>query len=223
MAITNLIPGELFLLLTTRSGRQDGTQMRRQALAGGAITELVLRERVSLGESSRPAVSVISAEPTGEPVLDAALAAVGELDGRKLGKVIQHRSMDLTETIGDALVEAGAVHRKDGLFTTSWPAADRSADKALRARLAAAVQDRSQASLQDGLELSLLRALRLAHRILRPEIEGMSRREIDRAITAIEGDLPVAKELRRVVDSMNAVMVSTMAATAAVGGASAGS
>ena len=124
--------------------------------------------------------------------------------------------MDLTEVTGEGFVAAGAVTRKDGWFFTSWPAEDDSLERALRARLAAAVTDSSVASLQDGILLDLLRALRIAHRILKDDLPDISRRELDRRIERLDIDHPAAKAVRRIMDDMAAAMIATTAAAGAV-------
>lgn len=217
---THTIPGELFLLLTNDAGRQDSTQYRRQALAAAAVAELALREKVALSEDRSPKVKVLDTEPTDLPVLDQALGALAELDGKTLKSVIGHRTMDLTEVIGEGFVASGAVTRKDGWFFTSWPAADDSLERALRTRLAAAVADSSAASLQDGILLDLLRALRIAHRILKDDLPDIGRRELDRRIERLDIDHPAAKAVRRIMDDMAAAMIATTAAAGAGAGAS---
>ncbi|HEX7351078.1 GOLPH3/VPS74 family protein [Brachybacterium sp.] len=214
---THTIPGELFLLLTNDAGRQDSTQYRRQALAAAAVAELALREKIALTEERSPVVQVRDTEPTDLPVLDQALGALAELDGKKLRSVIAHRSMDLTEVIGEGYAAAGAVTRKDGWFFTSWPAQDDTLESALRARLARAVTEPSEASLQDGILLELLRAQRIAHRILRDELPVLGRRELDQRIAALEIDHPAATAVRRIMDDMAAAMIASTAAAGAAG------
>ena len=216
---THTIPGELFLLLTNDAGRQDSTQYRRQALAAAAVAELALRERIALSEDRAPRVTVLDTEPTDLPVLDQALGALAELDGKALKSVIGHRTMDLTEVIGEGFAAEGAVTRKDGWFFTSWPAEDDSLERALRARLAAVLTDPTTASLQDGILLDLLRALRIAHRILRFDLPDIGRRDLDRRIEQLDIDHPAAKAVRRIMDDMAAVMIATTAAAGAGGGA----
>lgn len=213
MSTTTTIPGEIFLLLTNDAGRQDSTQLRRQSLVAAAITELLLREKVSLSERRNPDVEIIDPTPTGEPALDQALTALGELRRPRLQSVIAHRKMDLTEVIGEEFVAAGAVTRKDGWFTTTWPAEDPSLESAVRARLVGSLREPARASLQDGIILELLRTLRIAHRILKGDLDGMTRREVERVIKELGVDHPVTKALKRVMDSVNA------AATGAGGGA----
>ncbi|WP_341854429.1 GPP34 family phosphoprotein [Brachybacterium sp. GPGPB12] len=121
---THTIPGELFLLLTDDAGRQDSTSYRTQALAAAAIAELALRERIALTEERGPKVRVLSTESTDLPVLDQALGALAELEGKSLKSAIGHRTMNLTEVIGEGFAAVGAVRRKDGWFTTTWPTHD---------------------------------------------------------------------------------------------------
>lgn len=206
MTTATTIPGEIFLLLTNESGRQDSTAYRKQALAAAAIAELVLREKVTLSEERNPEVEIIDSSPTGEPVLDDALSGLSELRRTKIKHVISHREMDLTEVIGEELAAAGAVSRKDGFFTVSWPAQDESIEQALRARLGAAVAEPGRASLQDGIELELLRSLGIAYRILKDDIGGTGRRDLDRTIKGLDIDHPAATALKRVISDMNVVM-----------------
>ena len=208
MATTTTIPGELFLLLTNDAGRQEATSHRRQALAAAAVAELALREKIAMADGRNPDLEILDTSPSGEPVLDHALAALGELRRTRTRAVLSHRSMDLTEVIGEELVHAGAVTRKDGWFTTSWPAEDSSIESALRARLAGSLRDTARASLQDGIILELLHALGIAHRILKGDLDGMRRREVDRTIKALGVDHPAAKELKRIKDSNAAVTMS---------------
>ncbi|WP_246956879.1 GPP34 family phosphoprotein [Brachybacterium sp. Marseille-Q7125] len=206
------IPGELFLLLTTDSGRQDSTSYRRQALAGAAIAELVLREKIALTEGRNPKVQVRDTVPTDLPTLDQALGALADLDGKAVKSVIGHRSMDLTEVIGESFAADGVVQRKDGWFTTTWPTHDDTVETALRARLARAVREPQQASLQDGILLELLRGLGIAHRILKDDVPEMGRRDLEKAIAALKVESPEAKAVKRIIDeAMTAVIVATTA------------
>ncbi|MGO1225213.1 MAG: GOLPH3/VPS74 family protein [Brachybacterium sp.] len=212
---THTIPGELFLLLTNDAGRQDSTSYRKQALAAAAVAELALREKLALSEERAPKVQVRDTAPTGLPVLDQALGALTELDGKKVTHVISHRTMDLTEVIGEGFAAVGAVQRKDGWFTTSWPTHDDTLETALRARLAAAVTDPGTASLQDGILLELLRALGIAHRILKTDLPDLSRRELDQRITALDINHPAAKAVKKIMEDMTAVLMVTTTASIA--------
>ncbi|MFC7464965.1 GPP34 family phosphoprotein [Brachybacterium sp. GCM10030252] len=213
---TTTIPGELFLLLTDDAGRQEATSSRKEAVAAAAVAELMLRERVQLSEEKQPRVQVTDTSSTGIPVIDQALGALTELAPGRLRSVISHRWMDLTEVTGEGLVAAGALRRKDGWFTTTWPAHDETLETGLRARLGAAVADPSKASLQDASLLELLRALGIAHRILKDDVAGMSRRDLDRAIQGLAVDHPAARAVKRAMDDMTAVMIATTAATTTV-------
>lgn len=210
---THTIPEELFLLLTNDAGRQDSTSYRTQALAAAAIAELRLHERVLLSEERTPRITVQDHRPLDLPVLDQALEALAQLDGKPISTVIGHRSMDLTEVIGESFAAAGAVQRKDGWFTTSWPTHDDTLETALRARLAGAVNDPRTASLQDGILLELLRALGIAHRILKDDLPDLSRRELERRIKDLDIDHPAAKAVKKVMDDMTALVMMTATTT----------
>ena len=210
---THTIPGELFLLLTDDAGRQDSTSYRTQALAAAAIAELALRERIALTEERSPKVQVLSTEPTDLPVLDQALGALAELEGKSLKSAIGHRTMNLPVVRGEGYAAGGAGPRPDGGCTTTGPTPDDERETALRARLAAAVEDPSRASLQDGLLLEILRALGIAHRILKDDLPGLSRRELDQRIEALEIDSPAATAVKRVADDMTAALAAATLVT----------
>ncbi|MGO1284948.1 MAG: GOLPH3/VPS74 family protein [Brachybacterium sp.] len=210
---THTIPGQLFLLLTNDAGRQDSTYYRQQALAAAAITELTLYQRVALTEERTPKVTVLDHTPLGLPVLDQALGALAGLDGKPIGSVIGHRSMDLTEVIGEGFAAVGVVQRKDGWFTTSWPTHDDTYENSLRARIAGAVRDPRTASLQDGVLLELLRTLGVAHRILGGDLPELSRKELDQRIEGLDVDHPAALAVKKMMNDMTAVMIATTTAT----------
>lgn len=71
--MTQDIAGELFLLLTTASGRQDSTQLRRHGLAAAALMELQLHERIDVEVGKNPRLRVLDPTPTGKGHLDQAL------------------------------------------------------------------------------------------------------------------------------------------------------
>src|SRR5699024_9311129 len=65
----------------------------------------------------------------------------------------------------------------------------------------------------------LLRALRIAHRILRDDLPGIGRRDLDRRVEALEIDHPAAIAVRKIMDDMTAAMTATTAAAGAAGAA----
>ena len=174
---------------------------RRQALVAAALTEPVLRGRVALGEGRGAKVEVLDATPTGLPELDLVLAG---LEGRRSPRASRRLS--------------GEVQRKDGLFTTSWPAGSSRIEGELRARLAAVLQGQQAPSVQDAVLLELLKALRAGHRILREESGGLSRRKLDARVDALGVDVPAARALRAMIDALSATMAATGASSAAAAG-----
>lgn len=216
------IPAETFLLFTNDKGRQQSTQWRRYGVAAAAAIELVLRERISLDDGRDPKVTVRDASPVGDPALDVALRALADRDGKRLGGTIRHRSMDLTETVGDQLVALGALEKKSGFFGTTWPVRDSTIEDALRARLAAALRwtpggPGDGPSLQDVILLTILKAMQAGWVIIREDVPEMKRGEVLSKIDDLGETSPAAgavRTLKRQIDSINAaVMSATMSAS----------
>lgn len=215
------IPTETFLLFTNDTGRQQSTQWRRYAVAAAAVIELALRERIDIAEGRDPKVSVRDASPVGDPVLDTALQAIAARDGKRLSGTTRHRSMDLTEVVGDQLVGLGALEKKSGFFGTTWPVQDPALENALRARLAAALRwtpgaDGDGPSLQDVIILTILKAMRAGYVVIRDDVPELKRGEVLAKIDQLGENSPAAgtvKALRRQIDSINAaIMAGTMSA-----------
>ncbi|UYG17765.1 GPP34 family phosphoprotein [Brachybacterium huguangmaarense] len=208
MTQSTTIVRDLFLLLTNDAGRQEATQVRRQSLVAGAITDLVERGRVQLDDARNPHVTVVDATPTGDGVLDHVLARLEEVDGRRLSSIIGKRAVDATELVGQDLVAAGAVTRQHGLLGTRWPARDPAIEQAVRRDLAAVLRGEREPTHQDVVLLAILRAQRNAHRILKDDVPGLSRWEMNKRIDALGRDVPAAQAVRRVYDTLMAAVTS---------------
>ncbi|GAB4097364.1 GPP34 family phosphoprotein [Brachybacterium horti] len=215
------IPGELFLLLTDEAGRQRSTTYRRQALIAGALSELVLRERIALTPGRGPRVEVQDPAPTGVPELDHVLAGLEDRRRPRAVNLLRESGLDVTRIVGDAFVAAGEVERVKGWFTTSWPAVPSRGDggprteETLRARLAQVLQGHQRASLQDAVVLEILLALRNAHRILRAESGGLSHRAMERRVRELGVDVPAARALRDMITAMNVALSTSTSGTMA--------
>lgn len=208
MTQSTTIVRDLFLLLTNDAGRQEATQVRRQSLVAGAVTDLVDRGRVRLDEDRNPHVTLVDATPTGDGVLDHVLARLAEVDGKRLSSIIGKRALDATELVGEDLAAAGAVTRKHGLFGTTWPARDPGFEQAVRRDLASVLRGEREPSTQDVVLLSILRAQRNAYRILSADVPGLSRWELNKRIDALGRNVPAAQAVRRVYDALMAAASS---------------
>lgn len=203
------IPAESFLLLTADSGRQHHTQFRKYALIGAALIELALRERITLNDDKNPRVTVTDPTPTGDPVLDQALEALGRRDGKRLHGAFSARGMDLTEVTGQQLVQAGVLEQKKGLFGTTWPARDPGPENALRARLSGALDGSASPSEQDVVLLVLMKAARVGYVVIEKDVPGMKRSEVLARIDELGEASPhrgITKGVTRAIDAMVAAI-----------------
>lgn len=134
----------LLLVLDDETGKVviDSTKLDA-TLAGSVLLELARAERLNTGEpgrwSSTGPIVVVDPTPTGDAVLDAALAEAGEKE-RKPADLISTVQKDLRDTLVERLAERGVLRREEGkvlgIFpTTSWPAEDSSHEDEVRRRL----------------------------------------------------------------------------------------
>lgn len=206
------IPAETFLLLTGGSGRQHRTQFRKYVVAGAALIELALRERITMSDDKDPRITVADPTPTGDRALDQALDAVGRRDGKRLGGTLSTKGMDLTEVIGEQLAETGVLEQKKGLLGTTWPVLDHGPENAVRDRLADALDASGTPSQQDVVLLALLKAARVGYVVIKEDVPEMRRGEVLKRIDELsEGSphWPVTKAVTRKIDSMHAAIAAS--------------
>ena len=109
---------ELFLLLTKDSGKPE-SRMTYPAygLTGALLTDLLLAGRISLTEERSPRVYIVSAEPTGHPILDRALEILPAKDGKRFSSMVSWGQLNPTRNIAQSLEPAGVVRiYTGGLF-----------------------------------------------------------------------------------------------------------
>lgn len=205
------IPAETFLLLTGDTGRQQHTQFRKFVTAGAALIELALRERITMSDEKNPRITLTDPTPTGDPVLDQALTAVGARDGKRLGGTLSSRAMDLTEALGEQLAEAGVLERKKGLLGTTWPVLDHGPENAVRDRLSDALDGTGDPSQQDVVLLALIKAARAGYVVIKDDVPEMPRGEVLTRIDELSENSPywpVTRAVTYKIDSMTAAMTT---------------
>lgn len=202
------IARDLFLLLTKENGYTGGS--RPSAVTAGALTDLVLAGRIALSDDKDPRVTILDGSPTGDPVLDHVLSGVAERSERKeptLSGLIKHRSLDPSEAIGDDLVAAGVLERKNGLLGTSWPTVDGRAEQSLRAHLAAVLEGREQPIPQDAAILGILRSVDAVRPTLKDDVPDMSKKDLNRRIEEIAQATPISDALKKSFDTMQSAIM----------------
>jgi hypothetical protein len=210
----------LLLLVDDKTGRilVDTTRLD-SVLAGAVLVELATLERVGFaaqGQGVRPSrMVVLSSLPPGDPILDTALATVTASRPAKPEQLIAKLRKRLRPTLLERLTAAGVLQRSTrtvmGIFPrTTWPAADPSHKRGLRARMqdvlvAGVTPDSRTATL-----VSLLAAAGAAHQV----VDGDRKAVQARAKSIAEGDWAGAA-VKRAIDAVNASIVVIIAAGAA--------
>ncbi|SDQ87344.1 GPP34 family phosphoprotein [Quadrisphaera sp. DSM 44207] len=222
-----LVAEDLLLLLTDDdSGRLvlAGDQVDA-ALAGALLVELVLGERVDLtgaadaGRSGR--VVVRDASPTGDPLLDEALARIGEREGRRPAAVIGPLGKGVRERLYQRLVAAGVLRAEHGTVLgvfprRSWPTAAAEHERQLRRRLLDALAGVEGDDARVPALLSLLHALKAVAKVLDTAAVGLDGRGVRRRGEEVAAGSWASAAVRRALDeAMAAVVAATTAATAA--------
>lgn len=218
MTSARSVSRDLFLLLTSDAGRSETSVGRRQPLAAGAVTDLILLRRVELEEAKDPRVRVVDATPTGDAALDHVLSGIGELEGRRLGALVAHRRLDPTELLAEHLAAEGVLEERRGLFGSRFVSVDGRREDALRAHLAAAVGGEVEPTVVDAAVLGVLRALDVAHRLLGDHLPGVTRRQLRDRIDEISQGVPTLDAVRRSYDAMQTALVTAVIVPVVVAG-----
>ena len=212
-----LIAEDLLLLLTaddTGTLAADSTNTNL-ALGGALLAELALTQRVDLAgpdERVREGRLVVrDAGPTGDGLLDDALATIGRKEGRKPQSVVAAVGKRTRPRLYERLAAAGLLHAEEGrilgLFPTHrWPAAHSGHEAAVRAGLATALRDGGTTDARTRALVSLLLALKAVPKAVAPESVGLSERELKASAERIaEGDW-VGKAVRSAIDTETAII-----------------
>jgi hypothetical protein len=211
---------DLVLLMTDPdSGRivVDTTALDR-AVAGALLLDLALRERLDAeGTGRRVRLFVSNAGRSGEPVLDVALDLLG--DSRLPAvRAVERLTKRTRDAVFDRLEQRNLVRRFHarilGVFPSiRWQVLDAAAQHHLRARVAGVLLDGQPPDIRVACLISLLHAVRAAHRV----VDGPARLIRARA-AEIAGGERIGSAVRSAVDGVRNVVV--MAAFSAATGVS---
>jgi hypothetical protein len=214
-----LIAEDLLLLLTDdETGKLAASPGEVDVALGGALlVELVLMQRVDLAGSPQQApegrLIVRDATGTTDPLLDEALATVGQNQGRKPQNVVTALGKRVRVRLYDRLAGRGLLRAQGGKILGvfprhSWPALDSSHEDSVRADLLAAVRNTMATDPRTGALISLLLALNAFHKAVDPAAAGLSQREMNaRAKRIAEGDW-ASGAVRHAIDSMHAAVIA---------------
>lgn len=207
----------LLLALDNEKGTAPFGSMYTYGMAGGIITELVLRGRLRLEKVKKSLlVDVALRTQTGEPLLDEVLEKVATAKRRAsiqtwVSRIAQTRK--LHERVANRLRDRGVLRREEGrvlLFfpRKTWPTQDEAPERALVNRIVAAI--RGSGSV-DGRTATII-ALAKSARVLEPHLEkGELKARKERIEEIVNGNV-VGDATQEAIEAVAAAMIATSTA-----------
>jgi Golgi phosphoprotein 3 (GPP34) len=210
------------LLFDPGTGRAvvDSTSFDR-AIGGALLLDLATRERVTAdGAGARALLTATGAVPTGDPLLDAALARLDK--PLRAQKAVERLARGTRTPVLERLVERGLVRRERSrllgvLPVTTWPAVDPGPAKELRGRVAAVLRDGARPDQHLALLISLVHAVKAEHKVA----DGARRQLRTRAAEVAEGEW-AGHAVRKAVQAVQTSVAAALAVSATAAGSSGG-
>ncbi|QNN54255.1 GOLPH3/VPS74 family protein [Nocardioides mesophilus] len=197
------------------------------ALGGAQLVQLALAGRVDLtheGEGRRKGRLVVrDATPTGDPLLDEALAVLVERQGKRPADAVGKLGKRLRQRLYDRLVQQGILRAEEGrvlgVFPKhTWPAADAAHEREVRELVDQVLVSGVTPQPRTAALVALLHALRVVPQVVDPERHGLPRRQLERRAQEVaEGDWGSAA-VRSAIEAMRAAVFAAVTA-GTVGGA----
>jgi hypothetical protein len=208
------------LLLDPDAGRAvvDSTSLDR-AIGGALLLDLATRERITAdGNGAKARLSVVDATPTGDDLLDGALARFDK--PLRAQKAVERLARGTRTPVLEHLVEQGLVRRERSrllgiLPITTWPPGD--AAKELRGRVAAVLRDGARPDQHLALLISLVHAVKAEHKV----VDGPRRQLRARAAEVAEGEW-AGQAVRKAVQAVQSSVAAAVAVSAAAASSSSG-
>ncbi|NJC63553.1 GPP34 family phosphoprotein [Planosporangium flavigriseum] len=208
---------ELLLLAYDDAGSlKISGQSLDYGLAGALLMELTLAGRVDVADKR---VAVIDSRPTGDPVIDGALARIGT-ERRKPQDWVTRLSKGLRDQYLHRMVDAGVLRRDQHkvlwIFPrTHYPAAtgaQAAPETETRQRLLAAVNGGGPVDPRTAALCSLVRAVRLEA----VAFPGLPKRQVRERLRAISDASWPADAVRKAIEAVEAAVIAgAIAASAA--------
>ncbi len=221
-----LLAEDLLLLVTDdASGRLSVPGAQVDAGLGGAnLVELTLMHKVDLsgeGDGGKPGRIIIrDPSPVGDEVLDAALAILIEHQGKKPSTVIRPLSKNLRRTLYRRLAGSGVIRAGQGRIlgvfpARRWPAQDASHEVEVRQLVTQALAQQTTPDERTAAVISLVHALKYEHKIVDPQLYGLSKRQLRARAEEIAKGNWASEAVRKAIDEMIAAVAAASAAAVA--------
>ncbi|MGC9667949.1 GOLPH3/VPS74 family protein [Planosporangium sp. 12N6] len=207
---------ELLLLAYDDAGSAAiNTQMLGYGLAGALLMELALAGRVDVADKR---VTVTDAAPTGDPVVDEALARIGA-EHRKPQDWVIRLAKGLPGRLLDGLVEAGVLRREQDRVLWVFPrtrypsatGAQPEPETETRDRLRAAVTGDGPVDPRTAALCALVRAVRLE----KTAVPGVPAKQVRERLKAVADASWPAEAVRKAIEGVEAAVIATTTAAAA--------
>ena len=216
------ISESLFLLLRRDDGKPESAMAQRgYGLAAGAITDLVLVERVTLGEEKDPRMTVLDPRPVGHRGLDASLTRLVERDGKKLSSLVTDGRVAAEQQVGEALAAGGVLEVEErrllGLVPARYPVRDPEPERALRERLRVVLQGGTP-DPREATVLAILEGLQVAANVLEEERGTLGKKDLKRRIEVVSEDVVAGEAVGRAVRAMNTAIMTAAILPVVIGG-----
>lgn len=207
---------ELILLVYNDEGSAElGNPGRDHGLGGALLMELALAGRVDVLDRK---VTVLDPIPTGQPLLDAALAQIQQ-EGRPRSPTdwINRLGSGLTERVLDGLVDAGVLRRESDrvlwvIPRTRYPSpygVEPPVETGIRRHLDAAIALDGPVEPRVAALCGLIKAVGLERKVFRDQPRD---RVKERLATITEGDW-ASKATKRAIEETQAVLTAVTTAT----------
>jgi hypothetical protein len=202
---------DLYLLASDATGRfWIDTTYLDLGLGGALLLDLVLQDRVALVDSH---VAVIDPTPTGDPLLDSALADLAA-EARAHGPEhwIRHLARGARHAVQDRLVEAGVLRRDEHKVLGIIPVhRTHETDGRLHHELVDHLHDAVVLGHQPAHETAALASLALAVGLERHLFPRSDRRAVAERMAEIAEGKWVGSAVRHAIDAVNAALGITPA------------
>lgn len=220
----------LLLLLDDESGKLvvDATTAADPVLAGAVLVDLALGGFVDVAAAGEPVkegrIVIRRPGPTGDPLLDEALATATAAAGKKPATLIPKVAKGLRAAVSQRLVDRGIVRSERakvlGIFPTSrWPEADPRPEAQARERLAAVLLSENPPDVPTAALISLLLTANALPKVIRTDRTGApvdTKALIARAKQVADSDWASAAARRAVKDLQAAIGIAVMVPTTVV-------
>lgn len=219
--MANLVEETALLAYRDDTGR-NAVQHLELGLAGAALLELTLAQRIDVDASGR--VVVLNPGPTGHPVTDTCLARISADKPRKAKSWVQKLSRGLKNQVLETLVDQHILtHHRDAVLGfipfNRYRPADARVEADIRSRLEQAVTHRV------GIDerTAALAGLVYATQMEKIALPGHKRREARKTLKEISETSWATTATKKAIQAAQAAVTASIAAAASAGAASGGS